>query len=159
MKEALPSLPERRDLLYRDGACAARRSFCSALIACMGAGSLTSACVESIPSGTTLVGSEPLELHAEDSGMALSVELVGDAVVRGDNAFVVRCSDAAAALTGVSAVMPGHGHDTSAPSIEPAEDGYRVSGLSLFMPGRWEVTLELDVSGALDRAVFSVDVP
>lgn len=128
-------------------------------MACLFAGSLTSACVENGVEGATLSGTESLELHAEASGTLLTVELLGESVVRGENAFEVRFSEPGARLSSVSAVMPSHGHDTTVPLIERDSGGYRVSGLLLFMPGRWDITLELDVDGAPDRAVFSVDVP
>jgi hypothetical protein len=121
--------------------------------------STVNGCVESGVEGPTLSGSEPLEIRADKSGMAISVALDGDEVVRGENAFLVHFADDEARLTAASAVMPGHGHDTASPSIERTETEYRVSGLLLFMPGRWEVTLELEVGGASDQAVFSVDVP
>lgn len=105
-----------------------------------------------------LVSGERLELRAEASGMSVSVELEGS-VVRGDNTLRVTLSDLDAELTGVSALMPAHAHDTGSPSIERSEDGYTVGGLSLFMPGRWDVTLELEVGSQADRAAFSVDVP
>lgn len=159
MKDPSPfELSHRRSAERGRVAFASRRSFYRALIA-GGLAFLTSGCVESSVEGPTLTGPEPLEIHAEKSGMALSVALDGDAVIRGENLFLVQLGDDRATLTAASAVMPGHGHDTASPSIERDETTYRVSGLLLFMPGRWEVTLELDVDGASDHAVFSVDVP
>jgi hypothetical protein len=158
MKDGSPLTERRKRASHGRVPSAGRRSFCSALIA--GAlVSLVSACVENSVEGPTLSGAEPLEIRAEKSGMALSVALDGDAVARGENAFLVRLSDTEATLTAASAVMPGHGHDTASPSIELTDTEYRVTGLLLFMPGRWEVTLELEVGGASDQAVFSVDVP
>jgi hypothetical protein len=159
MKDRSPSTLERRTPVSHGRApFAQRRSFCSALIT-SALGSLASGCVENGVEGPTLSGAEPLEIRAENSGLALSVVLDGDAVVRGENAFLVRLSDTEATLTAASAVMPGHGHDTASPSIELTDNEYRVTGLLLFMPGRWEVTLELEVGGTSDQAVFSVDVP
>jgi hypothetical protein len=158
MKDRSPPSERRKLVSHGRAPFAQRRSFCSALIA--GAlVSLVSACVENGVEGPTLSGAEPLELRADNSGMALSVALDGDTVVRGENVFLVRLSDTEAALTSANAVMPGHGHDTASPSIELTDNEYRVSGLLLFMPGRWEVTLELEVGGTSDQAVFSVDVP
>jgi len=116
-------------------------------------------CVEKGVEGPTLSASKPLEVYAEASGIALSVELDGGSVVRGENALWVRLSAEDATLEGVNAVMPAHGHDTAAATLELSDDGYHVTGLLLFMPGRWEVTLELEVGAMLDRASFSVDVP
>jgi hypothetical protein len=158
MKARSPLTERRKPASHGRAPFAGRRSFCSALITA-GLVSLASACVENSVEGPTLSGAEPLELRAENSGMALSVALDGDAVVRGENAFLVRLSDTEAALTAASAVMPGHGHDTASPSIELTDTEYRVTGLLLFMPGRWEVTLELEIGGTSDQAVFSVDVP
>lgn len=160
MKDRSPENPEQPDATSRGSVLAVeRRSFCSALIAGGLSVALSFSCVESSVEGPTLSGSEPLEIHAENSGMPISVALDGDSLVRGENAFLVRLSDAGATLTAASAVMPGHGHDTASPSIERHDSEYRVTGLLLFMPGRWEVTLELDVAGTSDQAIFRVDVP
>lgn len=160
MKDRSPENPKQRNAASQASVrTAERRSFCSALVAAGFSVSLSFSCVESSVQGPTLSGSEPLEIHAEYSGMPISVALDGDSVVRGENAFLVRLSDAGATLTAASAVMPGHGHDTASPSIERRGSEYRVTGLLLFMPGRWEVTLELDVAGMSDQAIFRVDVP
>lgn len=116
-------------------------------------------CVDDSAEGPTLSADKPLQIQAESSGMTTTVELDGSSVVRGDNAFWVRLSDADATLTGVHALMPAHGHDTAPATIAPSDRGYHVTGLQLFMPGRWEVTLELEVGAMLDRALFSLDVP
>lgn len=91
--------------------------------------------------------------------MAITVELDGGSIVRGENALWVRLADPHAMLTGVSAVMPAHGHDTAPATIELGDRGYRVAGLLLFMPGRWDITLELETDSIRDHAVFSVNVP
>jgi hypothetical protein len=115
-------------------------------------------CVASeIDDAPLLASGERLELRAEESGMSAFVELESS-VVRGDNTFTVTLSEPEAELTGVRALMPAHAHDTAIPNIERSEDGYRV-GVSLFMPGRWDVTLELELRAKADRAVFSIDVP
>jgi hypothetical protein len=141
-------------------ACATRRLFRSALILLsVSCTALSLGCVANeIDDAPLLTSGERLELRAEESGMSTFVELEGS-VVRGDNAFTVTLSDPEAELTAVSALMPAHGHDTGAPDIERSEDRYSVAGLSLFMPGRWDVTLALEVQAKADRAVFSVDVP
>ena len=116
-------------------------------------------CVENAGPLATLSGAAPLEIYASDSGMTVTIELDGNSIVRGENAFWVRLADPEATLTGVSAVMPAHGHDTAPATIELGERGYRVAGLLLFMPGRWETTLELETDSKRDHAVFSIDVP
>lgn len=56
--------------------------------------------------------------------------------------------------------MPAMGHGTSTtPVVEAAGGGrYRVTGVELFMPGRWE--LRTAISGAVtDHAIVSLQIP
>lgn len=80
----------------------------------------------------------------------------------GDNAWMVAVTDGAAPMAGctadVSSFMPDHGHGAAA---EPSwtEDTatiglYAVDGMDLFMPGYWEITLDLDCAGTTDSIVY-----
>lgn len=83
-------------------------------------------------------------------------------VVRGDNELFVALEpreDAEAELVSVDAAMVAHGHRAHASTIELGAAGFHVSGLDLFMTGRWLLELKLNVDGQSDRATFPVDVP
>ena len=56
--------------------------------------------------------------------------------------------------------MPAHGHSVKPPTIDAVDSvRSRISNLVFFMPGRWEVTLELEGEGGLQDSVrFNVVV-
>jgi YtkA-like len=56
----------------------------------------------------------------------------------------------------VTPYMPDHGHGTSVvPQITPMGDTYVITPLYLYMPGLWQVTVEVDSSSAgADTGVF-----
>ena len=104
---------------------------------------------------------EPVSLRSEHGLAVARVTLEGDAIVRGENVFLVELTvlgGGAATLTSASGFMPAHGHGTQAVVERPGES-YRVRDLLLFMPGRWEVSFALDVAGRADGVAFPVDVP
>jgi hypothetical protein len=73
---------------------------------------------------------------------------------RGDNTWTVRVRDQAATaradLTiGVSPFMPDHGHGSSVRcDVEAGEEPgtYVLTPVNFFMPGLWQVTLQIDAS-------------
>ncbi len=105
---------------------------------------------------------DTLRLESTGGLLLADIELVGDRIIQGENVFAVALdpvdADALAGVTQASAFMPAHGHGTSLPVVSVEGDGFRVSELMLFMPGRWDVTFELDVAGAHDQLEFTVDV-
>ena len=104
-----------------------------------------------------------------------SVDLISDAglleahvrfagpVERGDNELLVELAPTSGAgeprLLAVSAVMPAHAHQARAGSIERTALGFRASELNLFMTGRWQVELTLELAGSSDSVSLPVDVP
>jgi hypothetical protein len=87
---------------------------------------------------------------------------------RGDNTWVLQLSTMAAPVTPVTGAamsvtpfMPDHEHGsgktvTVTPMTEPGQ--YRLEPVNLWMPGLWEITVQ--VSGATsDRAVFRFCLP
>jgi hypothetical protein len=106
---------------------------------------------------------------AERSGMALSS---GPGV--GLNTFTFVLRDAAGAVpvgmtvTAEKPYMPKHMHGaTTFPTVTDQGDGtFVVSEINFFMPGYWELTLDLspssvggDAPATSDKVVFSVCVP
>ena len=88
---------------------------------------------------------------------------------QGNNAWsvmVMSTGAAAAPVTGaellVTPFMPKHQHG---PGIDPevtptATDGeYDVTPINLWMPGIWEVTIEVEAGGQTDQAVFRACIP
>jgi hypothetical protein len=100
---------------------------------------------------------------------AVLVESVPGPPAKGTNAWTVKILDASGApqdgltITGVPN-MPDHRHPaTVRPVVTPIEGSagtYSVTPVYLFMPGYWEVTLTLQVTGgAKDTVVFPVCIP
>ena len=80
---------------------------------------------------------------------------------KGDNAWTVRLNDPdSVAVEGpptVRLIMPDHGHGTPIiPVVTAVEDGaFSVTPLNLWMPGLWEITLEIRSDDAvLDESTF-----
>jgi hypothetical protein len=103
-----------------------------------------------------------VSIESDSGAISADVEFEGGAV-RGNNTLLVKLSAADAhavpVLSAVDAAMPAHDHHASANAIALEGDQYRVSGLDLFMSGRWVVALELSLEQQPDRASFSIDVP
>lgn len=86
---------------------------------------------------------------------------------RGDNVWTLAVNDEAGmpvsdAVVELHPYMPQHGHGTTPPDYTAAAqgDGTYVAGpFDLFMPGLWEVTVDITGSdGTEDRAVFAFDI-
>ena len=83
--------------------------------------------------------------------------------VRGSSRVELTLRDASGLLSGVSiqAVpwMPAMGHGSpTEPTVSPLEEGkYLLSAVELYMPGRWELRLELGGS-VTDSAIVGMDV-
>jgi hypothetical protein len=104
-----------------------------------------------------------LSLVSEHARARVDVTPVTDAVFKQglstlDVAITPLGGDGIATLEAAHPFMPAHGHGTSAPVVVAVDGGYRVEELNLFMPGRWEVTLDLTVDGFQDTAGFALDV-
>jgi hypothetical protein len=84
-------------------------------------------------------------------------------VARGDNTLLIQLKPhqetGTPELVAVDASMPAHAHSANAPTIVATGDGFQVSGLDLFMTGRWLVVLQLSLDGQSDSASLPVDVP
>jgi hypothetical protein len=87
---------------------------------------------------------------------------------RGDNTMVLQLSTIAAPVTPVSGApmsvtpfMPDHDHGSGktvkiTPLTEPGQ--YQLEPVNMWMPGLWEVTVEVDGANS-DRAVFRFCLP
>ena len=82
--------------------------------------------------------------------------------VKGDNAWIIEILDDASALKDgldidVDPFMPQHGHGTPIEAdVTAAGDpgGYILDPVNLFMPGIWEVTIELSEAATLVDSVM-----
>lgn len=122
----------------------------SALFGCVGS------TVEDSP---VLADGAPLRVESDQRAVSALVETADGHVVRGENTLYVTFSNADTELVAWDFFMPVHGHGTVPPEVSLVDEVYRIDALSLFMPGRWDVTLDLDVAGTEDRVFFSVQVP
>jgi hypothetical protein len=147
-----------RHLSYREAARrATTRGVSRSLRALLlGAAALGVSCSAPQPAATSV------SLVSESGLLDADVHFEGP-VVRGNNQLFValraRSEPGEASLTAVDASMPAHGHEAHAESIVAADDGFRVSGLNLFMTGRWQVSLALTLGEQPDSATLPVDVP
>ncbi|MFD7092551.1 hypothetical protein ACFV94_32775 [Streptomyces sp. NPDC059896] len=64
-----------------------------------------------------------------------------------------------ATVVTTQAVLPTRGHATAAVTAAPdGRGGYRVSGVHLMMPGRWELLIGIEGDGRRERLVFPLTV-
>lgn len=130
---------------------------------------LLSACVAAPDDTAHLSRETPLDQRSEQGLVEATVALEAAELARGPNDFVVTLQAAAAGastskgtprLASVEAVMAAHGHHAGAPNILPDADGtFRVEQLDLFMSGRWQVTLGVELEARSDTVDFALDVP
>ena len=130
---------------------------------------LLSACVAAPDDAAHLSRENPLDQRSEQGLVEATVALTTAQLTRGPNDFLITLRRAASdtspgegapRLTSVEAVMAAHGHHAGAPSIVPDADGaFRVERLDLFMSGRWQVTLGVELEARSDSVDFALDVP
>lgn len=80
---------------------------------------------------------------------------------KGDNVWMLKIEDASGAAVNdatlsTEAFMPDHGHSsTVVPQITFKGDGtYEIAGLDLFMPGVWEITIDIAPPGGTVQSVL-----
>lgn len=103
-----------------------------------------------------------VDLISDQGLLAAHVQFAGP-VERGENELLVELSPTHGAgeprLLAVSAVMPAHAHEAHAVSIERTAAGFRANQLNLYMTGRWQVELSLELAESRDSVSLPVDVP
>jgi len=111
--------------------------------------------------GTASPGEAPIE-RTERGTFRVQVDVDGDALRRGRNAFTARAWDdtgRVARLRSVVARMPAHDHTDVTPPVAWDGAAARVDDLTLAMPGRWEITLRFEEGARGDAAVWWVWLP
>jgi hypothetical protein len=81
-------------------------------------------------------------------------------ILRGLNAFTTeRAIPEGTTVTRGEALMPAHGHASSAAIIRTEGAKTYIERIDLNMPGRWEITLSLSGARGSDALRFAVEVP
>jgi hypothetical protein len=130
--------------------------------ALLGAALLVSGCVAAPESQSQLSSGGSLVTESEHGLAEGRLRVLGE-LVAGSNDFELTLTTPntrdIAALDGLDAVRPAHGHRAEPSRIEPGDGGYRIVALSLPMSGVWRLTGSLSVDGVADEIAFDVDVP
>jgi len=133
------------------------------LAAIMLSAALLAACVTTAEDVVQLDADHALEQRSSHGLVEATVALEGPRIARGPNDFSITLRAGLAAslpvLTSVEASMAVHGHHTSASSIVSDGETFRAIGLDLFMSGRWQIALGVELEDSSDLVEFALDVP
>ncbi len=121
-----------------------------------------SGCVAAPDDASALGAGKPLNQRSSLGLVDATVTLEGGSLERGPHSFEVTLQaadgDASPQLVSVDASMAAHGHRVSA-SVAPEGERYLIEDLNLFMSGRWQVTLGVELDTRSDVVEFALDVP
>jgi hypothetical protein len=124
---------------------------------------LLAACVATPDDVAQLDADRALDQRSMRGLVEATVALDSPELARGPNDFSIALraadSEALPVLTSVKASMAVHGHHASAASIESDGQTFRAVGLDLFMSGRWQVALGVELEDSSDVVEFALDVP
>ena len=124
---------------------------------------LLAACVATPDDVAQLDENHALDQRSSHGLVAATVALDGAKLARGSNDFSITLhadkGPSLPVLTSVDASMAVHGHHASATNIVNDGETYRALGLDLFMSGRWQIALGVEVEGSSDLVEFALDVP
>ena len=105
----------------------------------------------------------PLPAPALQQGSVQAAWTVDGAPIVVGRHFAIRVQvcPAHAVLARVDATMPEHRHGMNyRPSVTRLGDGrWRVEGLMLHMPGRWELRLDVQAGGATEQLLDTISLP
>jgi hypothetical protein len=126
------------------------------------ASALLAACVGTPDDVARLNGDRPLVQRSEHGLVDATVALEGSEIARGVNDFSItlRATDGStrATLKSVDATMAVHGHRADASNIVSDGDAFHTD-LDLFMSGRWQIALGVELETSSDLIEFALDVP
>ena len=124
---------------------------------------LLAACVATLDDVAQLDADHALDQRSTHGLVEATVALDGPQIARGPNDFSIALRAAQGSssplLTSVDASMAVHGHHVSASSIVNDSGTFHAAGLDLFMSGRWQVALGVELEDASDLVEFALDVP
>jgi hypothetical protein len=139
-----------------------RRRFTS-LTAIVLSSALLGACVAAPDDVARLSAESPLDRDSSHGLVEARVSLDGPELTRGPNDFSItlRAAQSAAlpVLKSVEASMAAHGHRASAARIIADGETFRAVDLDLFMSGRWQIALGVELEDSSDLVEFALDVP
>jgi len=126
------------------------------------ASALIPACVGAPDDAARLNGDHALIQRSQHGLVEATVALDGSELARGVNDFSItlRADDTSAppTLKSVDATMAVHGHRADASNI--VSDGAAFhTDLDLFMSGRWQIALGVELDASSDVVEFALDVP
>jgi len=138
----------------------ARLRFRPSTAVCLAA--LLVACVGTPDDVAHLNNNQALVQRSEHGLVEATVALDGAALARGPNDFSTTLradqSSAPAVLKSAAASMAVHGHHASASHIDSDGEQFHFD-LDLFMSGRWQVELGVELDSESDVVEFALDVP
>lgn len=124
---------------------------------------LLAACVASPDDVAQLNADHALDQRSSHGLVEATVALESPAIARGPNDFSItlRAADSGSlpTLISVEASMAAHGHRVSTSRIVGDAPMFRAVGLDLFMSGRWQVVLGVELEDSSDLVEFALDVP
>jgi len=124
--------------------------------------SLLAACVTTPDDAPQLTAGQPLSERSEHGLVEATISLDGAEIVRGANdlSITLHASQGSAEpeLKHVEASMAAHGHSVSTAAISHDGDTFRAN-LDLFMSGRWQIALGVELEASSDVVEFALDVP
>jgi hypothetical protein len=124
---------------------------------------LLAACVASPDDVAHLDADHALDQSSSHGLVEALIALDGHEIVRGPNDLSITLHAANSAslpvLISVDASMAVHGHHASASGIVSEGQTFRAVGLDLFMSGRWQVSLGVELEDSSDLVEFALDVP
>jgi len=123
---------------------------------------LLAGCVGAPDDAAQLSGDHALVQRSQHGLVEATVALDGSAIARGVNDFSItlRADDSSAlpSLKSVDATMAVHGHRADAASIVDDGEAFHTD-LDLFMSGRWQIALGVELETSSDVVEFALDVP
>lgn len=126
------------------------------------ASALLAACVGTPDDVAQLNGDHALVQRSQNGLVEATVALGEGELARGVNDFSITLhadqSAAVPTLKSVGATMAAHGHRADAPSIDQEGEAFRAD-LDLYMSGRWQVELGVELDASSDLVEFALDVP
>lgn len=135
----------------------------NSLVCALLTSALLAACVGAPDDVAQLSADHALVQPSKGGLVEATVALDGAEIVRGSNAFSVtlraRAGSAEPALQSVEASMAAHGHRASAARIVQDGEQFRAEALDLFMSGRWQISLGVELDASSDVVEFALDVP
>lgn len=126
------------------------------------ASALLAACVGTPDDVAQLNGDHALVQRSQNGLVEATVALGEGELARGVNDFSIKLhadqSAAVPTLKSVGATMAVHGHHADALSIDDAGGEFHAD-LDLYMSGRWQVELGVELDASSDLVEFALDVP